>query len=128
MAWQFSQLKFFQESPVVSFGKLRLSWGQVGIQPQPYQNFNNFNAATYKDDFSSGLSGISPTYGGGYVQSTTAGNEFLRPEIKTESELGVDIRFLNNQIGLSATAYSNRTKDVILPINLPATTDRKSVV
>ena len=122
VAWQFSQLKPFEDSPFLSFGKLRLTWGQVGIQPQPYQNFNSFSAATYKDDFSSGLSGISPTYNGGYVQSTTAGNEFLRPEVKTETEIGVDLRFLNNQITFSATAYQNRTKDVILPINLPATT------
>lgn len=122
VAWQFSQLKYFEQSSIFSFGKLRLAWGQVGIQPQPYQNFNNFNAATYKDDFSSGLSGISPTYGGGYVQSTTSGNKFLRPEIKTETELGVDLRFFKNQISFSATAYQNRTRDVILPINLPATT------
>ena len=37
VAWQFSQLKIFEENPVISFGKLRLAWGQVGIQPQPYQ-------------------------------------------------------------------------------------------
>lgn len=122
VAWQFSQLKYFEEKSFLSFGKLRLTWGQVGIQPQPYQNFNSFGAATYKDDFSSGLSGISPTYSGGYVQSTTSGNEFLRPEIKTETELGVDLRFFRNQVSFSATVYQNYTKDVILPINLPATT------
>ncbi len=122
VAWQFSQLDYFDNKSVFSFGKLRMSWGQVGIQPQPYQNFNSFNAATYKDDFSSGLSGISPTYSGGYVQSTTSGNDFLRPEIKTETELGLDLRFLKNQVSFSATAYQNRTRDVILPINLPTTT------
>ena len=122
VAWQFSQLKYLENNPFLSFGKLRLTWGQVGIQPQPYQNFNNFGAATYKDDFSSGLSGINPVYNGGYVQSTIAGNEFLRPEIKTETELGVDLRFFKNQVNFSATAYTNNTKDVILPINLPATT------
>ena len=122
VAWQFSQLKYLEDNPVLSFGKLRLTWGQVGIQPQPYQNFNNFGAATYRDDFSSGLSGISPTYNGGYVQSTIAGNEFLRPEIKTETELGIDLRLFQNQINFSATTYVNNTRDVILPINLSATT------
>ncbi|WP_353481223.1 SusC/RagA family TonB-linked outer membrane protein [Haliscomenobacter sp.] len=122
VAWQFSQLKYFDDNSVFSFGKLRLAWGQVGIQPQPYQNFNNFNAAAYGDAFSSGLSGISPIYNGGYVRSTTSGNAFLRPEIKTETELGVDLRFLKNRVSFSATVYSNRTKDVILPISLPAST------
>ena len=122
LAWQFSQLGIFGNKSLLSFGKLRLTWGQVGIQPQPYQNFNNFEAAAYRDGFSSGLSGISPTYGGGYVQSTTSGNAFLRPEIKTETELGVDLRFLQNKVSFSATAYQNATKDVILAINQPAST------
>ena len=122
VAWQFSQLDYFENKSFFSFGKLRLAWGQVGIQPQPYQNFNNFGAAIYRNDFSSGLSGINPTYNGGYVQSTIAGNEFLRPEIKTETELGVDLRFLENKVGFSFTAYQNYTKDVILPISLPAST------
>lgn len=122
VAWQFSQLDFFENQSLLSFGKLRLTWGQVGIQPQPYQNFNSFEAASYKDGFSSGLSGISPTYSGGYVQNTTSGNEFLRPEIKTETEVGIDLRFFKNQLNFSATAYQNFTKDVILSINQPAST------
>ena len=122
VAWQFSQLKYFDNPSIFSFGKLRFTWGQVGIQPQPYQNFNSFNPAAYKDDFSSGLSGVSSTYNGGYVQSTTVGNEFLRPEIKTETELGVDLRFFKNKVGFSATVYQSQTKDVIIPINLPSAT------
>ena len=122
VAWQFSQLKYFENLSNFSFGKLRFTWGQVGIQPQPYQNFNSFNPAAYKDDFSSGLSGVSATYNGGYVQSTTVGNEFLRPEIKTETELGVDLRFFKNKVGFSATVYQSRTTDVIIPINLPSAT------
>ncbi|MEC5165654.1 TonB-linked SusC/RagA family outer membrane protein [Flavobacterium sp. PL11] len=122
LAWQFSKLDFFNEQEVINFGKLRLTWGQVGIQPQPYQNFNNFSAATYMDGFSSGLSGISAIYTGGYVQSTTAGNDSLRPEIKTETEVGVDFRFFKNRLSLSGTAYFNTTKDVILPISLPSST------
>ena len=121
-AWQFSKLNIFENKSLLSFGKLRLTWGMVGIQPQPYQNFNNFSAAVYKDDFTSGLSGISSTYGGGFVQNTTLGNSFLRPEIKTETELGIDLRFFKNKVSFSATVYQNTTKDVILPINLPATT------
>lgn len=122
LAWQFSRLKTFSNESVLSFGKLRLTWGQVGIQPQPYQNFTSFGTATYRDDFTSGLSGISPIYNGGYVRSTIAGNEFLRPEIKTETEIGVDLRFLKNRISVSATGYSNRTTDVILPISVPSAT------
>ena len=121
LAWQFSKLPGLDSSPLLSFGKLRLTWGQVGIQPQPYQNFTTFGPAGYSDffGFTSGLSAASSLYGGGYVRSTTAGNDFLRPERKTEAEVGVDLRFLNNRFSLSATAYTNTTKDVILSLNVP---------
>lgn len=38
LAWQFSKLSGLASSSALSFGKLRLTLGQVGIQPQPYQN------------------------------------------------------------------------------------------
>ena len=119
LAWQFSKLPGVETSSVLSFGKLRLTWGQVGIQPQPYQNFTTFGPAGYGDTFTRGLSAASSLYGGGYVRSTTAGNDFLRPERKTEAEVGVDLRFLKNRVTFSATAYSNNTKDVILSLNVP---------
>ena len=119
LAWQFTKLSSLATNPVLSFGKLRLTWGQVGIQPQPYQNFTPFVPAAYGDMFTRGLSAASPLYGGGYARSTTAGNDFLRPERKTEAEVGLDLRFLNNRINFSATAYRNRTQDVILSLSVP---------
>ncbi len=121
LAWQFSELNGLasSSSSFLSFGKLRLTWGQVGIQPQPYQNFTTFGPADYRNEFTSGLSSASSLYGGGYVRSTTQGNEYLRPERKTESEVGVDLRFFNNRFSFSATAYSNNTKDVILSLSVP---------
>lgn len=122
LAWQFTQLNALANRSVLSFGKLRLTWGQVGIQPQPYLNFTTFGPAGYSDMFTRGVSGASSLYGGGYVRSTTAGNESLRPERKTEAEAGVDLRFFNNRVSVSATAYSNRTHDVILSLNVPSET------
>jgi TonB-linked SusC/RagA family outer membrane protein len=119
LAWQFTKLKGLETSPILSFGKLRLTWGQVGIQPQPYQNFTTFNPASFGDSYANGVSAASSLYGGGYVRSTTAGNDYLRPERKTESEIGVDLRFLNNRFSFSGTAYTNNTKDVILSLNVP---------
>ncbi len=119
LAWQFTRLKGLDHNNILSFGKLRATWGQVGIQPQPYQNFTIFSPAVYTDPFTNGLTTASSLYGGGYVRSTTAGNDYLRPERKTESELGLDLRFLNNRLSLSATVYSNHTKDVILSLPVP---------
>ncbi|MEO6915567.1 MAG: SusC/RagA family TonB-linked outer membrane protein [Chitinophagaceae bacterium] len=119
LAWQFTKLNAFKNSSLLSFGKIRATWGQVGIQPQPYQNFTTFGPAAYGDVYTRGLTAASSLYGGGYVRSTTEGNEYLRPERKTESEIGIDLRFLKNRLSFSATAYSNSTSDVILSLTVP---------
>ena len=122
LAWQFTKLRAMQGNAFLSFGKLRATWGQVGIQPQPYLNFTTFGPAAYSDMFTRGVNAASALYGGGYVRSTVAGNDFLRPERKTETELGTDLRFFRNRVNLSVTAYQNRTKDVILSLSVPSGT------
>lgn len=122
LAWQFTRLPALEGNSVLSFGKLRLTWGQVGIQPQPYLNFTTFGPAVYSDAYTRGLSSTSALYSGGYVRSTVLGNDQLRPERKTESEVGIDLRFFKNRFTLSATAYQNTTRDVILSLNVPNAT------
>ncbi|MDJ1494323.1 SusC/RagA family TonB-linked outer membrane protein [Cytophagaceae bacterium DM2B3-1] len=122
LAWQFTKIAALRENPVLSFGKLRVNWGQVGIQPQPYKNFTTFSPASYSDSYASSLKSKSSLYGGGFTRDNTAGNEFLKPERKTETEIGTDLRFFGDRINLSVTYYSNQTKDVILDINTPSET------
>jgi TonB-linked SusC/RagA family outer membrane protein len=128
LAWQFTKLSALKDNSVLSFGKLRLTWGQVGIQPQPYQNFTTFAPAAYGDSYANGLASSSSLYYGGYIRGTTAGNNFLKPERKTESEIGFDLRFLQDRLTLSATLYDNSTSDVILNLGTPTTTGFASQV
>jgi TonB-linked SusC/RagA family outer membrane protein len=122
LAWQLTKINWINDLSFLNFAKLRVTWGQVGIQPQPYLNFTTFNPAIYGDTFTRGLSSISTLYGGGYVRSLTEGNDRLKPERKTESELGLDLRLFNNRVSISATGYTNQTRDVILPLSVPSET------
>ncbi|HEY5823670.1 MAG TPA: SusC/RagA family TonB-linked outer membrane protein [Cyclobacteriaceae bacterium] len=122
VAWQFTKLDALNSNPILSFGKLRFTWGQVGIQPQPYLGQTVFNSGSFPDSYASTLRASSAVYGGGYSRSLIAGNEFLKPERKTETEIGFDLRFLQDRITLGATAYTNNTKDVILSLNTPSET------
>ena len=119
LAWQFTKLDALSGSNLLSFGKLRLSWGQVGIQPQPYLNLTQFNPTVVGDNYAFGLAAVSGVYGGGYTRGTLLGNPNLKPERKTETEIGTDLRFFNNKLSFSATAYSNNTDDVILTLAVP---------
>lgn len=118
LGWQFTKLDALKDNGILSFGKLRLTWGQVGIQPQPYLTGTYAFPSQYFDSYAYSLQASSAIYGGGYTQSSILGNPNLKPETKTETEVGVDLRFLNNRLSFSATAYTNQTKDVILNLNL----------
>lgn len=102
LAWQFSDL--IKSKKILSFGKLRASYGKVGIQPSPYK---------FETLATSGFS----TFGGAYLISSERGNPDLRPEIKTEYEAGADFRFLKNKIEFGITYYNSKTKDVLFAVN-----------
>jgi outer membrane receptor protein involved in Fe transport len=112
LAWQFSKLGKL-ENDVFSFGKLRLSYGEVGIQPARYNTSNVYVTPSFGDsyggDLGLGLFGI-----GGIVPSAGRGNAILRPERKKEFEVGADLRFLKDRLSLSGTYFNNQTIDVLL--------------
>lgn len=106
--------------PGVSYGKLRASWGQVGIAPPAYIWGTNYVSA----GSSSGWGEIMDAsyFGGSIYRSTTRGNPNIRPEMKRETEFGADLKFLDNRLSLGATYYMNNTKDIILAVAVPAST------
>ncbi|MEO0041971.1 MAG: hypothetical protein RL329_1419, partial [Bacteroidota bacterium] len=112
-AWRFHQLKFFKDLKWLSLGKLRASWGQVGVRPTAYRFQTVYESVPYEtyDD------PLDPAFfGGGYRLDNSKGNNDLRPEIKTEWELGTDLRFLENRLTLSASYYNNKINDILLNV------------
>ena len=115
-AWQFSNADFFPKESVVSFAKARLSWGKVGIQPDIYRSATNYEGDfTYSNGIFGNLSSIN--HGGGFRLDNQLGNANLRPEIKTEIEAGLDVRFFDNLLSTSFTYYSNDIKDILLTLD-----------
>jgi TonB-linked SusC/RagA family outer membrane protein len=112
LAWQFTQLSGLKND-ILSFGKLRLSYGEVGVQPSRYRTTNTFTSPVFSDNLGGALAGS--LYGtGSFIASTSRGSNQLRPERKTETEVGIDLRFLKDRLSFSGTIYSNQTKDVLL--------------
>ena len=123
VAWQFSKFKSLSNSRFLSFGKLRVSYGEVGVQPGPYLLGTYYNPLIVTESYGPALDASSATYGGGgYSRSTIKGNPNLEPERKKELEFGTDLRFANNKVSLSATYYSNKTEGAIFAVQVPATT------
>lgn len=114
LAWQFTKLPQFQ-SDILSFGKLRLSWGQVGVQPSAYRfgtTYETFSYSTYDDALDIN------EFGGGFRLNDDQGNPDLSPEIKTEWEIGADLRFLKDRLSLGLTYYQNTINDILLFVSL----------
>jgi hypothetical protein len=112
IAWQFTQLEGLQ-SEIFSFGKLRASYAEVGVQPNRYNTFPEYVTPNYSDQLGGSLN--AGLYGlGGFVPSTNLGNPALNPERKREIEIGADLRFFKDRLALSGTYYYNTTTDILL--------------
>ncbi|MCC9138685.1 SusC/RagA family TonB-linked outer membrane protein [Pontibacter silvestris] len=114
VAWQFNQLSGLNNSSILSFGKLRTAYGVVGIQPDAYQNTTPYINASFSGIYANPISGTG--YGGAYVQSASQGDPNLRPERKTEWEIGTDLRFFNDKLSASLTYYQNKIEDLLLNV------------
>lgn len=93
--------ELLEKNDILSFGKLRASYAQVGKDAPAYQT------NTY-------LFGPALTIGGGYRNAWTRGNDQLKPETTTSMEFGTELKFLKNRLGLDFTYYQNNSKDQIL--------------
>lgn len=95
------------QSNILSFGKIRASWAQVGNDAQPYQLLQTFVAGT-------SWAGSTPEF----YENTQIANSTLRPEITTGIELGLDARFLRGRVGLDVTYYDQVSRDQILAVEI----------
>ncbi len=117
-------------SDVMSFGKLRLSYAEVGGgAPAPYLTSTSWilpvqNTGTVNDLNDGWTNGIGFPFRGtsGFVINAVAGSPSLKPSRTKDTEFGVDLRFLNNRIGIDATYYNRVSEDQIIAINIPNTT------
>ena len=112
LAWQFSDVL---RTNWLSFGKFRAAWGQVGVDAAAHRfqtlAEGGFSYSTFSDPLDVSL------FGGGFRVDDDKGNANLRPEIKTEVELGLDLRFFADRLSLSATVYQNEIDDLLYEIN-----------
>ena len=124
LAWQFTKLNGLKANEALSFGKLRASYGTVGIQPDPYLSSTDFISAFIQESWSPSLD--ASLFGGSFVRSDIQGNPNLVPERKTEFEIGTDLRFVNDRIGLSLTYYQNKVDNAIFAVDVPPSTGFES--
>ena len=84
----------------VMTGKLRAAFAEVGKDAKPYA-------------YAAALEPKTTSFGG-YAYGFTGPNPNLKPEFAKSYELGTELGFLNDRLGLDVTVYRKRTIDPIL--------------
>jgi TonB-linked SusC/RagA family outer membrane protein len=115
--WTLSNESFFAavaDVIPVTFVRLRGSWGLNGninvLNNYPYSTSIAYNSSWYQFGVDNG----APTYG-------SAPSGLANPDLKWETseqlDLGIDARFLNDRLSISAGHYNKKTRDLLVTIN-----------
>ncbi len=83
-------------------GKFRASLAQIGHDADPYSTSIVYIPA------GSPINNVSL-----WTRDNASGIKTLKPELTTAFEIGTDLNFLNNRLGLNFTWYNSNSKDLI---------------
>ncbi len=101
------------ESEVFNLGKVRASWGKVGMDADPFGIYPTYELRGTK----LGVGPYFPFLGQPGMARPQVGNDpQLSPEFKTDLEFGAYLVFLNNRIGLDVTYYQSQSTDMIYSV------------
>jgi hypothetical protein len=98
----------------ISYAKLRGSFAQVGNDTDPFTFTQSYNPSTPFGNFQI------------YGETDRLTNLNLKPEISNAFEVGAEVKFLKNRIGLDFTYYNSTTSNQILNIPLSITSGYNS--
>jgi TonB-linked SusC/RagA family outer membrane protein len=126
LSWIFSEL--IPKNNMLSFGKVRLAYGKTGNDASPYQTSTNYIQGYANGYYGSDIALFPMNSANAFLASTTAGSVDLRPEMTTETELGLMLKFYNGRIGLDAAYYNRVTNDQIFPLPIDPSSGYSTVV
>ena len=112
-AWIFSEEQFIKDGfPILSFGKLRGSYGLTGSDQIPDYGYSD----TYQ-----------PTMASGGLYPTQLTNPDYSWEVNRKLEASLELGFLEDRIKLSTAWYRNRSSNQLVGYSLSALTGFSSV-
>lgn len=109
LSYIFSQ--HFKLPEVISMGKFRASYAQIGKDAAPYSTITGYSPYT---QLPSGLTG--------FTRGSLLGDPNLKPEFTNTFETGLEMSFLNNRLGLDMTYYNSLSRDQIIAVDVSSAT------
>jgi TonB-linked SusC/RagA family outer membrane protein len=103
------------------YGKLRLAYGKTGNDAEPYLLSPGFGQSSVSNNFDRYYN--FPVNGqNAFEVLDRVGNSSLSPEITTEFEVGLNLKFFNNRIGFDVAYYDRYTDNQINEVYLDPST------
>lgn len=116
--WVVSEENFFKKQSVISYMKIRASWGKVGNDLGSTRFM--YMPVVWKPNRSYSFGVNNPVQSEGY-SSGRAGNPNVTWETATKQNYGVDMMFLNDRLSVNADYFfEHRTGILLLSQNIPA--------
>lgn len=121
VGWIISEENFFSKSDVVTYAKLRTTWGFTGNN-----QIGNYSAIALVNGGAFANYAFGNNLATGFA-ATTAANSNLTWETKTSYNMGLDFALFNT-LKFSADYYSSITKDLLLNVPVPAQSGYSSFI
>ena len=123
-AWKVSSEPFFPKNDVVTFMKLRASWGRVGNLGSIWTNYKSPGLSDQGDHNDGSIAGRELRRKQGTTWAlTTALNQDLTWETSETFDAGLDIDLFKDRLSMSVDYYNKRTFNLIQdqPMGWPTT-------
>ena len=115
--------ELMENKDILNYGKIRLSYANVGSDEDPYNlAFKYTPASTYFLQYLGNVNTFPHMGLVGFTGPRVLPNENLKPQNQSSFEVGADLRFFGGKIRLDMTYYSNITKNQIVSIDVPLST------
>ncbi|GHU08593.1 SusC/RagA family TonB-linked outer membrane protein [Alphaproteobacteria bacterium] len=117
----FTELLSDELKNTLSFGKIRLAYGQTGNDASPYMIDPYYEKAFFN---STGWGEVNFPIGGSnaFMLGNVLGNVNLSPEITTEYEAGLNLTFFKGRIAIDAAYYDRNSDKQIFSLNMDPST------
>jgi hypothetical protein len=126
LGFVFTELGTLKGNNILSYGKLRASAARTANIAGPYNTSNYFFQAGSGDGWTNGVT--FPYMGQtGFALGSGLGNPDLKHETMDSWEVGVELRLLDNRIGVDASYFNNLNSDLLMSVPIAPSTGFSSV-
>jgi TonB-linked SusC/RagA family outer membrane protein len=130
--WLFTEEPFFPKTKILTYGKIRASYGKVGNDKSNYRFlflpsafttvYNGYNDVRYFFGEQS-----NQTVALGYKEKSL-GNEMVTWETATKTNIGLDLKFFDDRLQFSGDYFTESRNDILWNLNVPITFGQPSLI